>query len=145
MMPAGESPSRSTDGRISSIPAASRVRSAGVQIGTSVVDLCIRNQRARIGIGENMRDFPVAIKDVDRHKDHAEFHARQIDVDHLDAIHEINAEPVAFAQPSFHQEARKTITARIEFSERVRLVAELECDGIAASFERQVEQIARES
>ena len=68
-----------------------------------------------------MRDFAVAIKDVDRHKDHAELHAREIDVDHLDAIREIDAQPVARAQPFCGQELGQPVTARIEFAERVRL------------------------
>ena len=58
----------------------------------------IGHQRARRGVGENMRDFAISIEDVDGHENHAEFHAGEVDVDHLYAIDEVNAEAIARAE-----------------------------------------------
>ena len=50
-----------------------------------------------------MGNFAVTVKDVDWDKDHAGFDAGQIQVDHLHAIRQVNAESIAFSEPARQQ------------------------------------------
>ena len=80
MMPAGASPSRATAGRSLSweplAPPRSHRRSAQ-QTATRIVD--------------DVRNLALAIKNIDRHEDHARLHAGEKEIDHLHAIREVHA------------------------------------------------------
>ena len=70
-----------------------------------------------------LRDLPLAIENIDRHKNHAGLHAGEIDIDHLHAIRQINAEPIARGQPRIYRTDRETLQF-IAAARRVRLLLE---------------------
>src|SRR5690242_15459278 len=90
-----------------------------------------------------MRNLAVAIEDIDWNEDHSKLHAREIEVDHFDAVGEIDAEPVAGSEAPGGKKLRDAVAARIDFPESELPSLELEPDRIAAAFQRQVEQIAK--
>ena len=91
-----------------SIAVASRESSEGFQTGISVSS-GHRHERARRGVGENVRDFAVAIEDVDGYEDHAQLYAGEINVDHLRAVDEVDAKPVACAETSLGEQAGEPV------------------------------------
>ena len=64
-----------------------------------------------------MRDLAVAIEDVDRDEDHAELDAGEIDVDQLDAVAEVDAEPVALGESAGAQRVRDAVAAAFDVAE----------------------------
>ena len=79
----------------SAVRAASRVRSAGSQTGTDRQDRFRGDHRLRLRIAEDVRDLALAIQNIDGDEDHAQLHAGEIEVDHLQAVGQIDAQPVA--------------------------------------------------
>ena len=88
-----------------------------------------------------MLDLAAAIENVDRHEDHAELHAGDEDVDHLDAIREIDAKAVAFLKSAIAQCIRHAVAARVDFSKREFAAVPLQTDLVAPANEREVEKI----
>ena len=87
-----------------------------------------------------MLDFAAAIKNVDRHEDHAELHAGEEDVDQLDAIREINAKAVAFLKSAIVQCIRHAVATRVDFSKREFAAVPLQADLVAPANEREIEK-----
>ena len=72
---------------------------------------------AGLGVGQDMRDLAVAIEDIDRHEDHAELHAGEIEIDHLDAVGQIDAQPVAWPEAAPAKRLRQAAAALVDFAE----------------------------
>src|SRR6185437_10139408 len=101
----------------------------------------VRNGRtrydgARFRIAENMRNLPVAIKNIDRNNDHAALDARKVNVDHLRAVREVYAEPVAWPEAPGVQQLRQPVASGIDLAERRGRSFKLERNLIAASAQR---------
>jgi hypothetical protein len=62
-----------------------------------------RDYRHRIGVGEDVVQFAFAVEDVDGNENHAQLDAGQVQVDHLEAVGEINAQPVARLKPALQE------------------------------------------
>ena len=115
-MPAGASPSSATCGRVGGVRPCVR----GFQTGRSARDRHREMTRAGSASLQDVRDLALAIQDVDGHEDHAELHAGEIEVDHLDAVGEIDAQAVARRRsPRCEQQVRQPIAARVDLAERV--------------------------
>src|SRR5689334_22156912 len=68
----------------------------------------------------------LAVQDIDRHEDDALLDTSEVEVDHLDAIPQITAEPVARGQSAREQRTGHTITALVEIAERIGIPVEIE-------------------
>ena len=89
-----------------------------------------------------MRNFAIPIQDVDRHENHAELHARQIDIDHLDAVHQIDAQPVAGRSPLLSNSCARRLL-RESTSPNVKVRSPNSSATVSRRPERKVEQIAK--
>ena len=54
-----------------------------------------RDHGARVCIGEDMGDFPLPIKDIEGDQNHTQLEAGEVDIDHLAAIRQGDAQAVA--------------------------------------------------
>ena len=104
--------------------------------------LASRHQRHRLGIGEDVRDLAVAIENIDRHEDHAQLHASQEQVDHLDAIGQVDAQAVAVLEAAMRQQLRQAVAARIDVAEGVGGALKLQRHDVAAADQRQVKEVS---
>ena len=89
--------------------------------GDGGADISIGDQRDRLSVPEDMRDLAVAIEDVDRNKDDAEFDAGEENIDHPDGVSEINAQTVAFRESARSQQLRQAIATRVLSSPNVQV------------------------
>ena len=62
----------------------------------------------------------LAIQNVDRDENHAQLHGGQIEVDHLDAVGQVNAKAVAGLEAASGEQLRQAIAARVHVAEGVR-------------------------
>ena len=104
------------------------------------------HDHAWTGIGDNVADFPFAIEDVDRDENHPELETGEQDVDELDAIGEIDGEPIAGLQPAPGQQVCKAIAAGVQVAEAQRGdpavgTLELDCHLVCLSHEGRRKQI----
>src|SRR5579863_4114744 len=102
------------------------------------LEVGIRDHGHRIGVTQNMGDLAIAIENVDRDENHSELYARDVNVDHLDAIGEIDAQAVALLETALEKELREPIAASVDLAESVGLTLKLEADGIAPADERKI-------
>ena len=72
-----------------------------------------------------------------------QFHAGQVEIDHLDAIGQVDAESVAGIQAAVRQQIGQALRTRVKFAEREAAVLEFKRHGIAASYERKVEEVVQ--
>ena len=98
-------------------------------------EVCLGDRRARLRVDGDVGDLALAIEDVDRHEDHAELHAGQEDVDQLDAVRQIDAQPVALGESARAQRVRHAIAAPLDLAEGERLPSPLQRDVVAAVHE----------
>ena len=99
-----------------------------------------RDMRRRFGIAENVRDLPVTVQNIDRHKDHSGFHCRQIEQNHLRAISHIDTKPVPLHQTSLQHQVRQLITPVINFAKSEVAVLPLQRYTLSAVDEREIKK-----
>ena len=119
MMPAGASPSSETCGRCSGNAAAAPVSSDGFQIGAGLGNSVVGDHGHGFGVSQDVGQFALAIEDVDWNEDHAELDASQIQVNHLDAVGEVDAEAIAGLKPALGQQLGQPIAACVDVAEGV--------------------------
>ena len=88
-----------------------------------------------------MGQFPLAIKDVDRHENHAQLEACQIEIDNLETIGQVDAKPVTRFETPLCEQLRQTITARVDIAKRVAIALEFKRGMVAAADEGQVKEM----
>ena len=74
-----------------------------------------------------MRELALAVKNVDRHEDDAELHAGEEEVDEVERVGEVHAQPVAAHEAARRQRMRHAIAARVDFAEGVDGALPFEC------------------
>ena len=89
----------------------------GAPDGEGGIESGIGDDGRRSGVVQDVRDFAVAVQDVDGHEDDAQFHAGQVEIDHLHAVGEIDAEAVAGIQTAVREQVGEAIAARVELAE----------------------------
>ena len=92
-----------------------------------------------------MRDLALAIENIDRDEDHAQLHAGEIEIDHLQAVGEIDAQAVAGLEAALAQQRRHPVAAVVDIAERVGASLVFEGDAVAAPLKGEVEQLQKES
>ncbi len=105
MMPAGESPSSCSMGRVSG-------KAEVLSQRRNIVD-----ELARFGVAKNVGDLAVAVENVHGDEDDAEFHTGQVEIDHLYAVGEVDAEAVALYETAPAEIVRGTVAARVDLAE----------------------------
>src|SRR5580704_15013653 len=95
----------------------------------------------RLGIAEDMRQLALAIEDVDGNEDHAQLEAGEIQVDHLEAIGEVNAQAIARFKLAPGQQLSQAIAAGVDIAESVGGSLEFERGLAAASMEGKIEEV----
>src|ERR1035438_5269193 len=99
----------------------------------------------RSGIVEDVGALAIAVEDVDGDEDDAELDAGEVEIDHLHAIGEVDAEAVAGGESAVREEVGEAIAARVDFAEgvfgRSEFGPEFERHGIAAADEGEVEEM----
>ena len=91
-----------------------------------------------------MPKLALTVENVDRHHDDAESRAREKQVDELDAVREMNAQPVAAYEPARRELVRHPIRARVDVAEGERTecaarIGVLDADAIRPAAKRLVE------
>ena len=101
----------------------------------------IRQHRPRLGVTENVSDLTLAVKDVNRGENQPQLNGRQVRGNQLDAIGEVDAQPVADLESARLQMIREPIAAPLQLAERPFAAAKLE-RGIGGSIlQGQIKQI----
>jgi len=78
-----------------------------------------------------VRDLSLPVEDVDGHEDDAEFHAGQEDIDHLDGVRQVDAQPVPGLQAPLAEQRGHVVATAVDLGEGVRAPAEFQGHGIA--------------
>ena len=95
------------------------------------------------GIGNDVGDLALAIKNVDRYKDDAGFDAGQVEVDEFERVEEIDAEAVSGREATAQQQVGEAVGALVDFAEGVLAALPLESHGLAAAEQRQVKEMGQ--
>jgi len=111
----------------------------GIPNGNRACEFAGGDDGGGVGVGEDVRDLAVAIKDVEGNEDNAEFDAGQVEVDHLDTVGEINAKPVAGVEAAPVEQLSEAIAAGVDITEGVGGALILERGRVAAAEEGEVE------
>jgi len=98
------------------------------------------NHGSRRSVAENMRNLAIAIEDIDRHENQTQLDRRQVKIDHLDAISQVNTQPISRLQPTRQQQLRQPIAAPLEIAESVSIALEFKRNIVAAANQRRVKQ-----
>ena len=69
-------------------------------------------------VPNQVRDLSFSVQHIDGYEENARLHTSEIEIDQLDAIGEINCQPVALAQATLSEQMREPIAADVEFSKR---------------------------
>ena len=101
------------------------------------------DEQLGLGVVHDMGDFAVAIEDVDRDENHAQLHAREIEVDHRQTVGELHADAVALREALMDESGGHAVAPAIQFTEGVLPTLPFECHFIAAIDQRQVKEIAQ--
>ena len=92
-----------------------------------------------LGVGDHVRDLALAVQHVDRNEDHAQAHAGEKQVEELDAVREVHAEPISAREPRAGERVRHAIGSRVDLAKRERPNAfgrvVLERDAVASADE----------
>jgi hypothetical protein len=88
-----------------------------------------------------MGQLSLAVENVDRDEDHAEFDAGEIQVDHFEAVGEVDAQAVAGFQSTVSEQLGLAIAARVDVAEGIGDALEFESGGFSTRDEGQVEKI----
>ncbi len=94
------------------------------------------DHRLRRRVAEDVTHLAVAIQDVDRDDDHAKPRAGQEQIDVLDAVGQIDRQPIARAETSGRELVRHPGGAPVEVCEGVLLARPLERDGVGRGLRR---------
>src|SRR6185437_14419832 len=105
--------------------------------------LSLSYQQLRLGIAQDVRRLPFAIQNIDRNEDHAQLDRGQIQIDELDAVGQIDAQPIAPAQPPSLQRMRHPIAARIDLAEGVFRALPLQRNIVPPVHQRQIEKLTQ--
>jgi hypothetical protein len=103
---------------------------AGVREGGGV-DRSGEGERG-FGVVKDVGDFAVAIEDVDGDEDDAELDAGEVEVDHLDAVGELDGEAVAGVEAAGGEVVCGAVAASVDFTKGVGTALEFEGGGVAA-------------
>ena len=95
-----------------------------------------------LGVVQDMRPLTIAVEDIDGDEDDAEFDAGQVEIDHLHAIGEIDADAVAGFEPAANQEVAESIAARVDFTEGEFCSSEFERHGVTPADEGGIEEMS---
>ena len=95
-----------------------------------------------LGIAQDVRPLAIAVEDIDGDEDDAQFDAGQVEIDHLHAIGEIDAEAVAGFEPAAGEQVGESIAARVDFAESEFGSREFERHGVAPADEGEVEEMS---
>jgi len=87
----------------------------------------------RLGIAGDVSDLAIAIENVDGNEHDAELHAGEIEIDQLDAIRQIRADAISFAQTARAQRPRHPVAARFDLAKCERPTFEFERRDVARS------------
>ena len=90
-----------------------------------------------------MADFPCTVEGIDGCENDAGLDASQECLNELDAVREINGEPVAGLESFLSQFVRPAVRASFEISEGERETLEFKGRPIGATLEGQVKQVAQ--
>ena len=82
-----------------------------------------------------MRQLALAIQDVDGNENHAQLDAGEIQIDHLQAVREVDAKPVAGFETAMSQKMGQPVTAIVDFAEGVASALKFERDLAAPALE----------
>ena len=134
-MPAGASPSIRTCGRWFGESGGVARKIGRIPDGRGAGELGCGDHGHGLGVAEDVRQLALAVQDIDRNEDHAQLEAGEIQIDHLEAVGQVNAEPVAGFQPALREQLRQAIAARVDIAERVGLALEFKRDVVAAALE----------
>ena len=107
-----------------------------------------RDHRLRFGIAHDVPDLAIAIENIDRHENHAELHASQKQLDHVDAVRQMDAEPVARHESPLGQHARQPVTRVLEVAECAALAPafaakELQRRLVTPCHERKIKELEK--
>src|SRR5207344_2711765 len=89
----------------------------------------------------NVGHLAIAVENVDRDEDHAQLDAGQVEIDHLHAVGQVAAEPVAGLQAVSQEQVRQAIAAHVEFAEGERGAREFQRLGVAAAEQGEIEEM----
>jgi predicted DNA-binding protein (UPF0251 family) len=89
-----------------------------------------------------MRELALAVQDVDGDEDYSELDAGQIQVDHFEAIREVDAEAVACFEAAASKQLGKTIAADVDVAESVGGALEFERKLAAPGVEGKIEELS---
>ena len=81
---------------------------------------------------QDVATLAIAVEDVDGDEDDAELDAGEVEIDHLDAVGEVDAEAVAGLEAAAGEQVREPIAARVDFAEgefAVRRIRAPRCRG----------------
>ena len=90
-------------------------------------------------VGENVGQLALAIEDVDGNEDQAQLDAGEIQVDHLEAIGEVNAQAIARFKLAPGQQLSQAIAAGVDIAEGVGGSLEFKRGLAAAPLEGEIE------
>src|SRR5580704_13991480 len=88
-----------------------------------------------------MRDLALAVQDVDGNENGAELQTCQVEIDYLDAVREIDADPVAGLDPAPAKRLRHAVRSHVDIAESVRAAVKLQRGSVAAANQREIEQV----
>ena len=98
-----------------------------------------------LGVGEDMGQLALAIENIDRDEDHAQLDAGEIQVDHFEAVGEVDAKAVAGLQPALGEQLSQAIAARVDVAEGVCSALEFERGVVAARRRRTDRKVEGDS
>ena len=90
---------------------------AFARYSADIRQVSLRDQGARLGIGNDVVDLAPAIENIDGDEKDAELHAGQKEIDQLDPILQVNAEAIAFAKAALPQRVRHPVAAFFNLAE----------------------------
>src|SRR5581483_12526939 len=85
----------------------------------------------------------LAVEDVDGDEDHAELHAGEEEIDHLDRVRQVDAEPIAFGAATGEERVCDAVAAHFELAEGVRPPLPLERRGIGTPLQGEIEKLEK--
>ena len=89
-----------------------------------------------------MRELALAVEDVDGDEDYSELDAGQIQVDHFEAIREVDAQAVACFEATVSQQPSQAIAPGVDVAEGVACALKFERGLIAPGVEGKIEELS---
>src|ERR1700737_1390821 len=88
-----------------------------------------------------MGDLALSVQNVDGHENHAQLDARQVEVDHLQAVGEVYAKAIAGFESALFEQVGDAGAALVDLAEGQRAALELKRDCVPAFDEGEIKQI----